>query len=288
MATWEERMNVPHQQKTDTSAADILRIATKASLREAYEPHLLAQKAFWEAITAFLAKHGSLMYEAPNFDLPHFTTGPMALKEVEIDSKTNRTLPVPSIQISSYEDRLIWGFFDKRGNNPLTRYLPPSEEKTRAAIRKAYAESALIESPHFPYIEVETKYVEFADTYTEGLRGVARQSGGIYRSRVPKALLKESDLLIFPDTPPPNLKAFGYSKGSMRLGPPTVPDLGFGQYNPEWSTEEIYHRSLKQQTEELIALRDAEIASMSEIADIICKADQIHLPLYDYFGRTNL
>lgn len=285
MAAWEEQMDVNPPKKANTYSADIRRAAAEASIREAYESHMMAQKTFWNIITAFLAKHGSLLYEKPNFDTPHFTTGPMALKEIEIDSLDGKTLAVPSIQISSYETDLIWGFFDKRAKNPLTRYFPPSEEKIQTAIRDIYVQNSLKESPHFPYIELETKYVELADTYTAGVRGVAKQSGAIHGSSVPKVLLSESDLVIFPDTPPPNLKAFGYTKGWMRLGPPKVPEFYFCEYDPEWSTEDIYHRNLERQIDQLIVQRDAEMTSMAQITDIICRADQIQLPLYSHFER---
>lgn len=275
-------------QKINTFETDVLWSATDASVQAAYEPHHEAQEAFWNVITAFLAKHGSILYEAPNFDTPHFTTGPMALQEIEVDSQDGTSFPIPSIQISSYDNDLIWGFFDKRTKNPLTRYFPPSEEKIHTAIREIYAKNALREDRHFPYIELKAKYVEFADTYTDGAQGIARRSGVIYGSRVPKVLLEESGLPIFPNTPPPNLKAYGYTEGWMRVGPPVGLKLTFSKYDPHWETEEIYRRNLQRHVDTLIVRRDAEIASMTEIADILHRADHIQLPLYDYFGRSRI
>lgn len=82
MASWEEKMEGTSPSKMPTYDMDILHSATEADLKEAYESHQDAQQAFWNTITTFLAKHGSLLYEHPNFDSAHFTTGPMALKEV--------------------------------------------------------------------------------------------------------------------------------------------------------------------------------------------------------------
>lgn len=73
----------------------------------------------------------------------------------------------------------------------------------------------------------------------------------------------------------------------MRVDPPKAAQLYFTEYDPEWSTEEVYSRDLMQQAHRLLTLRDAELASMAEITDIIHKADQICLPLYDYFERTS-
>lgn len=267
-------------------AATILREATETTLREAFEPQLAAQQAFWNVVTAFLAKHGSLLYEQPNFDLPHFTTGPMALEQAEIDAY-GRTHAVPSVQVSSHEGSLIHGYFGKRARNPLTRFFPPSEEKIRDEIRTRYAAEALKNSPRFPYIEIKTRYVSFAEAYDGGVRGAAGQYGGMHGSRVPKVLLNESDLPILPNVPPPNTKYIhDCSRSFVRLGPPTSYEIALPEYDPDWQTEDMYSRSLAQESSRLVELRDWHINSMAEITDILSRADQIQTPLYEHLAQV--
>lgn len=288
MAGWEEIINADRPENPDVTSiarATTLQLATEASLHEAYEPHFAAQETFWNVITAFLAKHGSLMYEEPNFDTVHFTTGPMALEQIECDELGN-TLPVPSIQLSTSEDRIIWGYFGKRAWNPLARYFPPSEEKIRDVIRERCAEVARQDSPRFPYIEIRTQFVEYAGAYDGGVKGAARESGGLHGSHVPKALLNRTDLNILPNLPPPNLKhIFGFTHSMMRIGPPVQKTFAIPDYDPTYMTEVIYKRSLDAQAARLIDLRDGHIASMALITDIMNRADAIDLPLYDRFDR---
>jgi hypothetical protein len=289
MSDWREQLKKTPPKSSDAAYhAGIYRRAANAYLREQHEPHLALQQTLWDVLTGFLGKYGRLSYEEPNYDLPHFTTGPMALEPIELNRQGEEAHAIPSIQVTSHDNDLICKFFRKRTESKLRRVFPPAPEKDQEeitqAIRRTYANQPAVGSSFPAYIEVAAKYVTCNGRHDGRVDRETTPMRGAY---VPTVTLYRGDLPIFPESPPPNYQTAGYTRSCMRLGRPRMPRLDIPAYYPEWGSLEYYKSQIGTSVGQHLLQREVDMTALSEVADILRTADQIALPLYPYFERTS-
>ncbi len=284
--SWRESLNhsrPPTEMRTAADEARHYQAGALAHLRDEFVPHMQAQTTFWHTATGVLGKKGKIMYEAPYWEHPTFSTGWMALEQPEID-RHGKTQPLPCVRLSVSENKLMQGYFAKKAHLRVAKEwaLPTPPERLAQQrtdkIREFFEESGTA-NPHFPYLEMGAAVVKFDGRAAE--KTIEHKVPGAY---VPGMRLSEKELPIFPDVPPPNYKqGYGYTKSWVRFGPPKMPELSVNTFYPDHETLGKHTSRIDERVGYYLTDRDRDIANMMEMVDILQTAVQVDVSAYEHF-----